>query len=163
MTFHQQDCSNLQHISHDLAKSASTMTGEEPIWTFSESDETQLATLAAIARVEQQQREPIPTRVYREADERDSDAETDNIDLLARSGYGKLKKRFLDRLAEVFARRKAPVNFVSCTALVEDKRVDRVTIYVSRNVDFQDVDTRFMGALSSILEGLCRGMSTDTL
>ena len=118
---------------------------EEADSHFSETEETQLATLACVAFVNQQQREPFgsPDANGREDedDESLSDAATDTAVIVAGSSDDGFKKQFLDRLAEVFAPRTVPVNFVSCTTLCEDE--NNVTIFVSWNTEVAPVDVKF--------------------
>ena len=76
---------------------------EEADSHFSETKETQLATLACVAFVNQQQREPFgsPDANGREDedDESLSDAATDTAVIVAGSSDDGFKKQFLDRLA----------------------------------------------------------------
>lgn len=125
-------------------------------WRFGATEEIQLATLARVAWVEQQQREPLaPLLDMSKENEVESDAATNVLDVLAETSHGDLLKRFLDRLAEVFAREKEPINFVSCTAMVEQE--DGATIFVSRNKKLVKHDDKFSRNLAVCLEKLSRG------
>lgn len=125
-------------------------------WQFGVTEETQLATLACVARIEKQQRQPLVSLMEVSKEHEDEpDAATNVLDTLAGTSHGDLLKRFLDRLAEIFAREKEPINFVSCTAMVEQE--DNATIFVSRNKKFDKVDDQFSRDLTSCLENLALG------
>ena len=128
-------------------------------WSFRTTAETLLSTLAWLAYIDQQQREPVNSSLdLAEIDGDDgclSEAATNTTDVLAQSHYTGLKKRFLDRLAEVFARKKLPVNFVSCTALLEKE--DEAVVFVSRNVKFDQKDDSFQTDCANCMESLVKG------
>ena len=91
-----------------------------------------------------------------------SDAGTDELDVLVQSNHDDLKKRFLDRLAEVFAMQKRPVNFVSCTSMKEDTPNRKVTINVTRNASFKNIDCKFRDELALNLGKLHTGMHVQS-
>ena len=123
------------------------ISDDQDVWTFSEAEETHLTTLANVACVLQQQRQPIDCTIGNcrddENDDSASDAATDIVEVLAETNNCALKKRFLDRLAEIFSRTKVPINSVSCTAMCEEEEEDRLTVFVARNTKFEKVDVDF--------------------
>ncbi len=125
-------------------------------WYFNDDRASCLPLLACAVSTERQQQEPVELQADDDPEDVESDAGTDDIGTLSRSNHVGLKRRFLDRLAEGFARQKRPVNFVSCTALVE--RADEVSIFVSRNRPFTGVDVIFKKGLAACLEQLSKGM-----
>lgn len=74
--------------------------------------------------------------------EEDNDEETRSVNTMvahkiSSSGHERLKKRFLDSLAE-FAANKKGGTAVACTAMKEAE--DSVTIWIARNQGFSDAD-----------------------
>lgn len=65
------------------------------------------------------------------------------------SGLPSLKRKFLDRLAEIFAREKL-ASFVSAAAMKEYE--DKIVIYVFRNEAMVEKDKRFRRDLKLCLE-----------
>ncbi|KAF2127532.1 hypothetical protein P153DRAFT_295156 [Dothidotthia symphoricarpi CBS 119687] len=69
------------------------------------------------------------------------------------SGHGRLKRRFLDCLAE-FAANKKGGTAVACSAMKEAE--DNVVIWVARNEGFSDVDKPVFDRLGKLLASLSR-------
>ncbi|MCJ1381973.1 hypothetical protein MMC17_005085 [Xylographa soralifera] len=90
-----------------------------------------------------------------DADGIDLDVATDCPTQLADSGQLALKKRFLDRLAELLSRRKGGYSVVSC---IMQEREDLVQIKVTKNTSFTDTDKTF----TKTLERLLSAMSSTT-
>lgn len=77
--------------------------------------------------------------------------DTTLVDELSNSGHAKLKRKFLDSLAEITANRKGGVA-VACSAMKEME--DTVTIWLSRNEGFSDGDESVVANLASLLRDL---------
>lgn len=130
-------------------------------WCFGDTKGSLIATLVCAAFAEQQQQDPIVPQDECSEDDVESDAVTDQPEVLARSRHSGLKHRFLDRLAEVFARQKKSINFVSCTALVETS--EETSIFIARNQPFAEKDEDFRKGLSASPEQLSKGTCGLTL
>ncbi len=74
------------------------------------------------------------------------------------SGHGRLKRRFLDCLAE-FAANKKGGRAVACSAMKEAE--DNVVIWVARNEGFSDVDKLAFDMLGKVLGSLSCNSSTS--
>lgn len=72
------------------------------------------------------------------------------------SGHMRLKRKFLDCLAELAANKKDGKT-VSCTAMKEAE--DSVTIWIARNNGFPEKDKAVFDKLGSLLSELSRGHS----
>ena len=72
------------------------------------------------------------------------------------SGYGRLKRRFLDSLAEFAANKKGGAA-VACTAMREGE--SSVEIWIARNEGFSDVDQFTFDRLGEMLASLFYGNS----
>lgn len=125
-------------------------------WYFDDTRVSDLALLACAAFAERQQQPPVVPQDKNIKEDMKSDVVTDDIGTLAQSDPRDLKCRFLDRLAEVFAREKQPFNLVSCTALVEGS--DELSIFVTRNKPFSEMDEVFKRELGASLERLSKGL-----
>lgn len=78
-------------------------------------------------------------------DETDNDAASDLVNLISDfSDHVRLKKRFLDRLAELAANEKKP-GAVACAAMREFD--GPVVVWISRNEGFEERDVWFFGGL----------------
>lgn len=87
-------------------------------------------------------------------DNGDEDAQSVDTRLahkISDSGHGKVKRRFLDCLAE-FAANKKGGTAVACTAMKEAE--DNVVIWISRNEGFSDVDNPVFDKLGKLLSSL---------
>jgi hypothetical protein len=74
--------------------------------------------------------------------------------LLANSGHGRLKQKFLDCLAE-FAANKKGGTAVACSAMRESE--DNVSIWIARNEGFSEADKPVFTVLESLLESYSHG------
>ena len=74
------------------------------------------------------------------------------------SGYGRLKRRFLDCLAE-FASNKKGGTAVACSAMKEAE--DKVVIWITRNEGFSDADKLVFDKLGKVLGSLSRNNGTS--
>ena len=84
----------------------------------------------------------------------DGDAPSINTrfaDKISDSGHGRLKRRFLDCLAE-FAANKKGGTAVACSAMKEAE--DNVVIWIARNEGFSDVDKLVFDKLGKMLASL---------
>ena len=74
--------------------------------------------------------------------------DTESPECISTSTSGELKKRFLDRLAEVISYRKGGTH-VSSTAL--DEKVDSISVYMARNDGFYDDDKEKLPVLLKLI------------
>ena len=74
------------------------------------------------------------------------------------SGHGRLKRGFLDCLAE-FAANKSGGKAVACSAMKEAE--DNVVIWISRNEGFSDMDKLVFDKLGNVLGSLSRNSGTS--
>jgi hypothetical protein len=74
--------------------------------------------------------------------------------LVTESGYGRLKQKFLDCLAE-FAANKKGRTVVACSAIRESE--DCVSIWIARNKGFLEADKPIFTVLERWLESYSRG------
>lgn len=98
-----------------------------------------------------------------EEDDWDVDAasvDTRNAHQISNSGHDRLKKKFLDCLAEFAANRKNGKT-VTCTAMKEAE--DNVTLWIARNEGFPDQDKPLFNNLSELLSRLSCSEGTYTL
>lgn len=70
---------------------------------------------------------------------------------ISNSGHGRLKRGFLDCLAE-FAANKRGGTAVACSAMKEAE--DNVVVWIARNEGFSDVDTLVLDKLGKVLGSL---------
>lgn len=121
------------------------------MWTYSETQEAETFFLALAARLRHQQQQPLDDDwegLDAEEESCADDVSMVNAQLTEDSRRG-LKKVFLDRFAELLARRK-DARFVSCAALVEccADGEDRWELCVARNHVFDDTDNEFFEDLA---------------
>ena len=128
-----------------------SLPSEHGEWRFTEEQEARFTakTCLIAAQGEQQESEKYETKLDEAADE--SDASTDDGVMIVDSGLPGLKRRFLDRLAEIFAREKLAA-FVSATSMKEYE--DSVTIVIVRNQAIVKKDKRFGKTLRRCLESI---------
>ena len=91
----------------------------------------------------------------------DGDAPSINTrvaDKISDSGHGRLKRRFLDCLAE-FAANKNGGTAVACSAMKEAE--DNVVIWIARNEGFSDVDKLVFDKLEKMLASLSCNSGTS--
>ena len=79
-------------------------------------------------------------------------------DEISDSGHGRLKRRFLDCLAE-FAANKKGGTAVACSAMKEAE--DNVVIWIARNEGFSDVDKLVFDRLGKVLGSLSYNSGTS--
>ena len=90
-----------------------------------------------------------------------SEAPSDDSGTIAVPKYAGLRKRFLNRLAEILAREKHAA-FVTATAMAEyehtslEDREDHVTFYYARNAPSEKQDATFLAALKRSLKAVSR-------
>ena len=82
--------------------------------------------------------------------------DTNKAHQISDSGHMRLKRKFLDCLAELAANKKDGKT-VSCTAMKEAE--DSVTIWIARNNGFPEKDKAVFDKLGSLLSELSRGHS----
>jgi hypothetical protein len=91
------------------------------------------------------------------------DGDTPSIDTrfahqISDSGHGKLKRRFLDCLAEFAANKKGGIA-VACSAMKEAE--DNVVIWIARNEGFLDVDRPVFDKLGKMLGSISCNSGTS--
>ena len=79
-------------------------------------------------------------------------------DKISASGHGRLKRRFLDGLAE-FAANKKGGTAVACSAMKEAE--DNVVIWIARNAGFSDVDKLMFDKVGNMLASLSCNSGTS--
>lgn len=85
---------------------------------------------------------------------------TTQVHQISDSGNTKLKRKFLDCLAELAANDKG-ARFVACSCMREGE--DEVTVWISRNEGFREVDYAVFERLGRLLRGLGSGDSGEFL
>ncbi|RFU75794.1 phosphoserine aminotransferase [Trichoderma arundinaceum] len=127
-------------------------------WNFSPDLESEITTLAAWCQVKQQQREPISSTIEDSRDDLDEQIDdeecTNLLTPLSQDGDAEIKKRFLDRLAEILCYRKDP-SLITSTALIYNEK--EVTIVAARNSTsggktWLEKDTHMLEYLVQVLE-----------
>ncbi|KAL8792009.1 MAG: hypothetical protein Q9195_005427 [Heterodermia aff. obscurata] len=128
-----------------ITDSLSIVSDEEVSWNFDETEETRLTTLICVTPIQQQQGRPLITTPDNscddEIDDSTSNAPTDAVELIARSGSDKLKERYLNPIVKIFSRTKEPINSVSCIAMREEE--DCITVFVARSIEFEKIGEEF--------------------
>ncbi|KAF2498689.1 hypothetical protein BU16DRAFT_481792 [Lophium mytilinum] len=112
---------------------------------------TALANLLSLRNGGQVEDAPLPADLLEEHDEDESDVasvRTAKADQIAYSGHDGLKRKFLDCLAE-FAANKKGGRTVATTAMKESE--DSVTLWISRNEGFPELDRSVYDNLSELL------------
>ena len=132
-----------------MAATTDKRTKHSTEWQFSLQQHAQLVAKTSFiaSHGEQQCVADDETAIDPDVDTTNSDCE-DNL-MILKSGLPGLKRRFLDRLAEIFAREKQ-ASFVAATAM--DEYEDKFVIYVVRNESFTDEDDEFSRHLRLCLE-----------
>lgn len=127
-------------------------------WTFPGLNKHHFIALANLLALRNQgQVEPIS--LYEESqngDDSSYDNETSSIDTsqacqISVSGHDKLKREFLDCLAELMANERGGKS-VTCSSMRETE--EEVTLWIARNEGFRGSDHTFMETLGRLLEGL---------
>jgi hypothetical protein len=127
-------------------------------WRFHPDLESEITTLAALCQVKQQQRVPIVPSIQEEDDDVDNSAEDDEctnfFSLLSLDDDTKIKRGFLDRLAELLCYKKDPALIASTALIYSD---EEATIVAARNSSsggdtWSQKDCRMLEYLSEILE-----------
>lgn len=124
-----------------------------------------LANLLSLRNGGQAEPSSLPNTVLEEDCQSDDNVEADTPSLdtkiahpLSNSGHGRLKRRFLDSLAEFAANKKGGAA-VACTAMKEAE--DNVIIWIARNEGFSDVDKSAFKRLEELLPLLSGTSSTS--
>lgn len=126
-------------------------------WRFPPDIESEITTLAAWCQVKQQQREPLSSVEDGEDDLDellDDDESTNLLAPLSLDGDARIKKDFLDRLAELLCYTKDP-SLITSTALVYSD--EEATIVAARNSSsggntWSDKDVKMLEYLAEVLE-----------
>lgn len=126
-------------------------------WSFSEFGRTHFTALANLLSLRNGgQAEPasLPDGVL-EADPNDdwdaASVDTRKVHQISDSGHDRLKRKFLDCLAE-FATNMRSGKTVACTAMKEAE--DNVTVWIARNEGFPDQEKSLFSRLSALLSSL---------
>lgn len=131
---------------------ASTITptpGEHAEWRFNEEQEARFTAKTCLIAAQGEQQHNSEYEIGFDENPDELDADTDDGLMTVDSGLPSLKRKFLDRLAEIFAREKL-ASFVSAAAMKEYE--DKIVIYVFRNEAMVEKDKRFRRDLKLCLE-----------
>jgi hypothetical protein len=91
-------------------------------WAFSESQQANLVGKTCLLQcLHGQQQDHAATHDNTDIGDLESDSATDDGRMITRPGLPGLKRQFLDRFADIMARKKDP-HFVSSTAMDEHER-----------------------------------------
>ena len=113
-----------------------------------------LANLLSLRNGGQVEPASLPDDVLDDDSNKDWDAASVDTTVplkIADSGYNKLKRKFLDCLAE-FAANLKNGKTVACTAMKEAE--DNVTVWIARNEGFPDQEKPLFDKLGALLSGL---------
>ncbi|OCK75458.1 hypothetical protein K432DRAFT_429412, partial [Lepidopterella palustris CBS 459.81] len=122
-----------------------------------------LANLLSLRNGGQVEPASLPDEVLDEDCNDDWDAasvDTRNAHQISDSGYNRLKRKFLDCLAE-FAANKQSGKTVTCTAMKEAE--DNVTFWIARNGGFPDQEKPLFNKLSELLSKLSCGKENKAI
>ncbi|OGM40065.1 hypothetical protein ABOM_011281 [Aspergillus bombycis] len=114
----------------------------EPAWSLHDFEDEE-------AREEEEEEEEEETNPDTAGDA--NSVNTNQVQQISDSGHSRLKRKFLDCLAELAANDKG-ARFVACSGMTEGE--DEVTVWISRNEGFRDVDYAVFGRLGGLLAGL---------
>jgi hypothetical protein len=113
---------------------------------------TALANLLALRNGGQVEPASLPDDDL-EGNDSGEESDTGSIDTsrpqrISKSRHGRVKRKFLDSLAELAANKKGG-HSVACSAMREEE--DSVTVWIARNEGFQKADELFFQKLSDLL------------
>jgi hypothetical protein len=121
-----------------------------------EADFRQLSALANLLLIrEGDQLDPDATNNFEELGDLTDDASVDTIrtDVLSLAQNESLRKRFLDRIAELFAKDAGGLH-VSCTAIRENEKEERVDVWIARNSGIIKADGSIEKPVSDLIAKL---------
>ncbi len=137
-----------------------SLSEEHGHWRFTKEQEAQFTAKTCLIAAQGEQQTNAEYEVGFEENDDESDAVTDDGLMIVDSGLPSLKRKFLDRLAETFARKKL-ASFVSATAMEEYE--EKIVIYVVRNEAIVKKDKRFRQTLKICLESISGKGRTGSL
>ena len=120
-------------------------------WRFIEEQEARFTAKTCLIAAQGEQQENIEHESGLEASADDVEDDMNDGLMIVGSGLPSLKRKFLDRLAEIFARKKF-ASFVSATAMEEFE--DKVVIHIVRNEVFAEKDQQFRQTFTHCLESI---------
>ena len=123
-----------------MALLADPLPEEHVQWRFVEEQEARFTAKTCLIAAQGEQQENIEYENGLEASADDVEDDMNDGLMIVESGLPGLKRKFLDRLAEIFARKKL-ASFVSATAMEEFE--DKVVIHIVRNEVFAKKDQQF--------------------
>ena len=129
-------------------------------WRFTKEQEAQFTAKLCFIAAQGEQQTNTEYEIGFEEDLNESDAVTDDGVMIVDSGLPSLKRKFLDRMAETFARKKL-ASFVSATAMEEYE--DKIVVYVVRNEAMVKKDKRFRQTLKICLESISGKGRSDSI
>ena len=134
------------------------MTNRPPsiVGGFDEAKLTSLACLVSLrAKGHQVSNEDHTPLEEDEVEDTISEADTEHPACIARSNREELKKRFLDRLAEIVSYRKGGPH-VASTALVENRH--SVSVYIAKNDGFSEAEREELKGIFHAISNLKSGL-----
>ena len=134
-----------------MASTTGAPPAEHAQWRFIEEQEALFTAKTCLIAAQGEQQEDVEYDNESGMSADDTDTDTDDGLMIVDSGLPSLKRKFLDRMAEVFARKKL-ASFVSAAAMEENE--DKVVIYVLRNEPFVEEDEQFRSTLKLCLEAI---------
>ncbi len=129
-------------------------------WRFTKEQEARFTAKTCLIAAQGEQQTNVEYEIGFGENDNESDAVTDDGLMIVDSGLPSLKRKFLDRLAETFAREKL-ASFVSATAMEEYE--ENIVIYVVRNEAFVKKDKRFCKIFKSCLESISGKGRTNSI
>ena len=134
-----------------MALSTGPVPEEHVQWRFIEEQEARFTAKTCLIAAQGEQQENIEHENGLEASADDVEDDMNDGLMVVDSGLPSLKRKFLDRLAEIFARKKL-AGFVSATAMEEFE--DKVVIRIVRNEVFAEKDQQFRRTFKHCLESI---------
>lgn len=134
-----------------MASMSDLPPGSQAEWRLTKDQEADFTAKICLIAAQGEQQDSADYDLGFDENMDDLDADTDDGLMIIDSGLPSLKRKFLDRLAETFAREKK-ASFVSATAMKEYE--DSVIIYIMRNEAMVKKDTNFGDTLKLCLESI---------
>ena len=134
-----------------MAFSAGSLPEEHVQWRFIEDQEARFTAKTCLIAAQGEQQEDIEHENGLSASADDVEDDMNDGLMIVDSGLPSLKRKFLHRLAEVFARKKL-ASFVSATAMEEFE--DKVVIHIVSNEVFAKKDQQFRRTFKHCLESI---------
>lgn len=134
-----------------MAPVIGSLPGEHVEWRYTKEQEARFTAKTCLIAAQGEQRDNAEYEIGFEDESDESDADTDGGLMIVDSGLPSLKRKFLDRLAEIFAREKL-ASLVSAAAMEECE--GKIVIYVVRTEAMVKKDKRFCKTLKLCLQSI---------